>query len=45
MGLGPNVSGLTFAFCSTFPLVAMMETGLAFSTDAELMGEVVSVLL
>lgn len=43
--LGPNVSALTFAFCSTFPLVAMMEAGLGFSTDAELMGEAASVLL
>lgn len=40
-----NASGLTFAFCSTFPLVATMATGLGFSADAELMGEAASVLL
>lgn len=45
LALGPNVSALTFAFCSTFPLVATMEVGLGFSTDAELMGEAASVLL
>lgn len=33
---------LTFAFCRTFPFVAMMETGLFFSAEAELTGEAAS---
>lgn len=37
--------GLTIAFCRTLPLVAMMETGLFFSADAELTGSALTLLL
>lgn len=35
---------VTLAFCRTLPFVAIMETGLFFSADAELTGEPVSAL-
>lgn len=38
------LSVLTLAFCRTFPFVAMMETGLFFSAEAELTGEAASAL-
>ncbi len=39
-----DICNLTFAFCRTLPLVAMMEAGLLFSADAEFTGEAWSAL-